>query len=69
MFKGVGEMLVIGFIAIVLIFIAGIYSVIDYFWLADKYESKKQIVPEVIIKTENRNGIVKNDTTYIYTFN
>lgn len=69
MFRGVGEMLILGFVAIVLIFVAGIYGIVDYFWLEDKMESSKPVVPEVVIKSKSVNGKVTADTTYVYKFN
>lgn len=68
MFRGVAEMMIVGLIAIVATFIIGIYSIVDYFWLEDKQESKKPVIPEVVIKTINQNGKITSDTTYVYTF-
>lgn len=68
--KGLGE--AIGFlfgttiICFVALIIIGVYAGIDYFLIEDTYESVKPIVPEVIIKTENVNGVVTSDTTYVY---
>ena len=65
--EGVGFLIVIGFIAIIVAIIMGIYGIIDYFCMADKYESSELVKPEVVIKSVNRNGVITSDTTYIYT--
>jgi hypothetical protein len=54
---------IICFCALVVI---GLWAGIDFFFIEDTYESSKPIIPEVIIKTENVNGIVTSDTTYVY---
>lgn len=69
MFRGLSEMLFVGMIAVVIVFIVGIYGVIDYFWLTDTYNTTKPVVPEMVIKNEIRNGVTKSDTTYVYKFN
>lgn len=69
MSKGLGEMLVVGMIAIVLVFLFGIYSVVDYFCLEDTYKTNKPVVPEMVIKSETKNGLTKSDTIYVYKFN
>lgn len=67
--EGIGTLMVAGFAAIVAIPLIGIYSIVDYFWLEDKMESNKLVVPEVVIKTKSVNGKVTADTTYVYKFN
>jgi hypothetical protein len=72
MFNGLGAFgafLAIGLVAIIIVICSGLYGIIDYFFIDDKYESKKLIVPDVIITTEDINGKTKSDTTYVYTFN
>jgi len=66
---GIGTLMIAGFSAIVAIPLIGIYSIVDYFWLEDKMESNKLVVPEVVIKTKSVNGKVTADTTYVYKFN
>lgn len=67
-FGGVATLALVGFIAIVGSMVMGVYSVVDYFWLEDEYTSTKPIVPEMVIKSESRQGKVTSDTTYVYIF-
>jgi len=46
--------------------VIGFWAGIDFFFIEDTYESTKPIIPEVIIKTENVNGVVTSDTIYVY---
>lgn len=57
--------LLLGIVAVAALIILGINYVINY--SSEKtYESKTLLAPEVLIKTENRDGVVKSDTTYVY---
>lgn len=68
MFNGLAELIVAGLIAMGIVVCVGIYATIDYFFLEDKYESSKPVVPEVVIKSETINGVIKSDTIYVYKF-
>ncbi len=67
--SGVATLAMIGIIAIFGAIGLGIYSFCDYVFLDDKYETKKLIVPEMVVKSELKFGKTTSDTTYIYTFN
>lgn len=43
------------------IFLIGAWATIDFFFIKDTYESKKALVPELVIK--------HNDTTFVYILN
>lgn len=68
-FSGLATLAVVGIIAVFASVIMGIYSFCDYLFLDDKYESKKLIVPEMVVKSELKFGKTTSDTTYIYIFN
>lgn len=66
MFDGLGRMIVIGFIAIVLLVIIGVFTAADYLFVDDTYECKKPITPDLVIDSKTVNGVPTSDTTYIY---
>jgi hypothetical protein len=62
----IGVMMTLAIVSFGALVIVGIWAGVDYFFIEDTYETKKPITPEVVIKTETRNGVINSDTTYIY---
>jgi hypothetical protein len=67
-FGGLATLALIGFLAILGAIVLGVYTFCDYFWIEDRYESAQIVTPEIVIKSETRNGKTHSDTTYVYTF-
>lgn len=65
---GIGTFMVVGFIAIILVLLVGIWAGIDFMFLDDVYKSKHIVCPDMTIDTKNINGITTSDTTYVYHF-
>lgn len=66
MFKGLGQLIAAGVIAMGLVIIFVIYSFVKFVFLEETYKSKIQLKPDVIISSKTINGIQKSDTTYVY---
>ncbi len=63
MFKGLGTMLLVGFIAVVIVIIMGGYGLYRVIFPKEKkIESKELIVPEIKLVTDGKTI----DTVYIY---
>ncbi len=64
--RGIGDALVMGLIAIIVLIIISLWTVCDFFFVEDTYKSKRPIKPDVVIESQTINGIEKSDTTYVY---
>ena len=63
--QGLANILFIALVAVSLLLIVGLYSIIDYFFIEDKYEVATPIKPQIILVTDGKTV----DTVYVYKFN
>ena len=63
--QGLANILFIALVAVSLLLIVGLYSIIDYFFIEDKYEVAAPIKPQIKLVTDGKTV----DTVYVYKFN
>ena len=63
--QGLANILFIALVAVSLLLIVGLYSIIDYFFIEDKYEVATPIKPQIKLVTDGKTV----DTVYVYKFN
>ena len=63
--QGLANILFIALVAVSLLLIVGLYSIIDYFFIEDKYEVAEPIKPQIKLVTDGKTV----DTVYVYKFN
>ena len=62
--KALGNALFIVLVSVSLLLIVGLYSIIDYLFIEDKYEVSKPIKPQIKLVTDGKTV----DTVYVYKF-
>ena len=63
--QGLANILFIALVAVSLLLIVGLYSIIDYFFIEDKYEVAAPIKPQIKLVIDGKTV----DTVYVYKFN
>jgi hypothetical protein len=63
--QGLANILFIALVSVSLLLIVGLYSIIDYFFIEDKYEVATPIKPQIKLVTDGKTV----DTVYVYKFN
>lgn len=63
--QGLANILFVALVAVSLLLIVGLYSIIDYFFIEEKYEVAAPIKPQIKLVTDGKTV----DTVYVYKFN
>ena len=66
MFNGLANFFFAGILSIIAIIIIGAYSIFNFLFVENTYESKKLLKPDMVIESKSVNGVQKSDTTYVY---
>lgn len=66
MFSGLANWFFAGILSIIVVIIVGVYSIVNWLFVENTYESKKLLKPDMVIESKSVNGVQKSDTTYVY---
>ncbi len=66
LFSGLANWLFAGILSIIAIVIIAAYSIFNFLFVENTYESKKLLKPDMVIESKSVNGVQKSDTTYVY---
>jgi hypothetical protein len=62
--NAIGNILFIALVSVSLVVIVGLYSIVDYFFIEEKYEVAAPIKPQIKLVTDGKTV----DTVYVYKF-
>ena len=60
------SLFVTALVSIAILVIVEVWFILSFFFIEEKYKSRKQLKTDVIIESKTINGVQKSDTIYVY---